>query len=79
MSLGNLGGIFEEKGDYTKALDYFTRALEYHKTDDDKIGIAKAYTSIGYTMWKRLNKREKGLEYLNSALKILKKWIIKEN
>ena len=70
MALGNLGAISEKKGEYRKALDYFTRALESHKKDDDKNGIAKAYCSIGFIIWKRFNKREKGIEYLNNSLKI---------
>lgn len=46
-SLGNIGNIHREKGDYDKALAVFEKGLEVKKKLDDQWGIATSLNNIG--------------------------------
>jgi tetratricopeptide (TPR) repeat protein len=47
----NLGNLFDEKGDRTKALGHYTKALQIHPTyADAHYNVALLYQSLGKTM-----------------------------
>jgi tetratricopeptide (TPR) repeat protein/serine phosphatase RsbU (regulator of sigma subunit) len=68
-TLNNLGGIYFNKGDYNKALDYFNQSLKVKKKIGDKRGVSMAHTNIG-SVYKERGNYIKALEHYAKALKI---------
>ncbi|OHD18554.1 MAG: hypothetical protein A2086_01970 [Spirochaetes bacterium GWD1_27_9] len=69
---GNIGIIYQKKGDLDSSLFYYQQALEIaKKIGDDKI-IVSAITNIGL-VYQYKKEPDKSLEYFNEALEISKK------
>jgi tetratricopeptide (TPR) repeat protein len=69
LSMGNLGAIYEEKGDPFKALDYELKALKAEESDSNKIGIAINLGNIG-VLYDNLGDYPKAIDYDLKALKV---------
>lgn len=68
-SLRNMGIVFEEQGNYPKALESFLASLKINEAIGYKRGIAANLISIGI-VYKRQKDEKKALEYYLQALKI---------
>jgi len=81
--MGNIGIVYRGQGDsalakgnglyaeerYSKALEYYFRALKISEEIGDKSGISIRLADIG-VLYSKQNKHEAALEYLEKALKI---------
>lgn len=69
MSLSNKGYLIMTKGNYSKAVDFYNRALIIHLAIGDTLGISTAYTNIGYSLRQQGN-IVKALDNYYKALKL---------
>lgn len=69
MALINLGGAYENAGDYTKARDFLQRALQVARMLDDLLNEGKALNNLGRVYW-RLGEYAKALDVHQQALRI---------
>lgn len=69
-SLNNIGNIYFNQGDITKALDYWVKSLKIQEGIADKQGIATTLNNIG-AIYKRQGNIPKVLEYYHKSLKLL--------
>lgn len=67
--LGNIGLMYAEQGDYTKALDFYKRSLKMAEALDDKKNIASILSNISIIYAKQAD-YEKSLSHYYKALKI---------
>ena len=51
----NIGSTYENQGNYSEALIYYTKALHAKEALNDKQGIANAYNDIGVVYWDQSN------------------------
>ncbi|WP_415325845.1 transcriptional regulator [Chryseobacterium sp. MMS23-Vi53] len=63
MVLLNYGGLYSEKNNHEKALEYFLQALKYYEKDKTKLNKKNAYKVIAETYYS-LGDKEKAAEYL---------------
>jgi class 3 adenylate cyclase/Tfp pilus assembly protein PilF len=68
-SLNNIGIIYQDQGDYNKALDYHTQSLKIKEQIGDQMGIAPSLHNIGI-IYQRQGDYPKALDYYNRSLKI---------
>jgi serine phosphatase RsbU (regulator of sigma subunit)/Tfp pilus assembly protein PilF len=71
FSLNNIGSIFSDQGDYTKALDYYTKSLKIHKELENKKGVSAILGNIG-SIYKNQGDYAKAIDYYTKSLKIAK-------
>jgi tetratricopeptide (TPR) repeat protein len=69
-SIGNLGLVYKEKGDYPKALEYLLRALKINEELNNKSGIAANLINIAL-IYAEQKDAEKALDYSLRSLKIM--------
>ncbi|MBU7027350.1 MAG: tetratricopeptide repeat protein, partial [Theionarchaea archaeon] len=67
----NIGVIYQRRGEFEKALEYFDKSLEIKKKINDERGIAEVYHNIGMILRDR-GEYEKALEYFDKNLKTFK-------
>jgi len=65
----SIGIIYSDLGDYTKALDYYERALKIKEEISDISGIAHTLNNIG-NAYKEQGNYSEALEYYKNSLKI---------
>ena len=65
----NIGYVYDEKGQYESALEYYNLALELHKMYLDKVGQATALNNIGY-LYRYKGDIELALMYYLQSLEI---------
>lgn len=65
----SLANIFNERGDYEKALDHSFKSLNILETENNLIGISRAFSDIG-NIYKKLKNFDSALEYFFKSLKI---------
>jgi tetratricopeptide (TPR) repeat protein len=72
-SYNNLGVVYDNLGDYNKALEYHFKALEIRKAvlGENHSDTAISYNNIG-NVYSYLGEYDKALEYYNKALEITK-------
>ncbi|HIB00376.1 MAG TPA: tetratricopeptide repeat protein [Phycisphaerales bacterium] len=46
-TLNNIGILYDEQGNFDKALEYYTRSLQLDKENNNKDGIASSLNNIG--------------------------------
>jgi tetratricopeptide (TPR) repeat protein len=68
-SLGNIGVIYQDRGDLDQALKYHREALEINKQIGHKEGEAAQLGNIGL-IYKAKGDLDQALKYMNDALKI---------
>ena len=68
-SVGNIGVIYDEQGNYAKALEYYFKALKMDEELGNKNGIASDLGNIG-VIYDEQGNYAKALEYYFKALKI---------
>ena len=68
-SLNNIGYIYDNQGDYQKALDYYTRSLKIFEERKDKKEIQSELINIGVIYYKKAD-YSKALEYYFKSFKI---------
>ena len=66
-SLGNLGNVYSDMGDFKKAQEYQFKAVEIFKKEDDNQGLTICYSSIGFNYYS-LKQYPKSVEYYQKAL-----------
>lgn len=59
-ALQNMGALSRKKGRFAEAETYFKQAMKLYQEDDDQVGLATSYASMGHT--------KKALGELSSAL-----------
>ncbi len=65
----NLGSLSQEQNDYKAATDYFTKAFELRKQDNDLMGIAGSLYDLGY-LHERKQVYKEALKYAEESLQI---------
>ena len=68
-ALNNIGYIYHNQGDITKALEYFHKSSKILEEIGNKKGIASSLTNIGVIYYNQ-GDIAKGLEYFHKSLKI---------
>jgi tetratricopeptide (TPR) repeat protein len=73
MSYNNIGNVYDDLGDYDKALEYHNKALEIRKSvlGENHPDTASSYDNIGI-VYRNLGDYDKALEYHFKALEIYK-------
>jgi len=70
-SLNNIGYEYNEKGNLTKALNYYYKSLAIREAIDDDLGLAETYNNIG-KIYSSQDEITKALEFAEKALKVSK-------
>ncbi len=68
-ALNNIGFIYDDKGDITKALNYYHKALKIREKINDKQGIAETFNNIG-VIYINLGDYDQALAYYHKSLKV---------
>ncbi|MGE0561523.1 MAG: tetratricopeptide repeat protein [Flavobacteriales bacterium] len=68
-ALNNIGFIYDDKGDITKALDYYHKALKIREKIGDKHGIAETFNNIGI-IYINQGDYNQALDYYHKSLKV---------
>ncbi|MEM6264909.1 MAG: tetratricopeptide repeat protein, partial [Bacteroidota bacterium] len=71
-ALNNIGIIYMNKGDYQKAMEYFSQSLKIREEMGNNSGIASSLSNIG-TIYKNQGRYDKSLEYYFKSLRISEK------
>ncbi|GAB4207492.1 MAG: hypothetical protein Fur0023_18340 [Bacteroidia bacterium] len=69
ISVGNIGVVYSEQGNYAKVLEYYFKALKIYEEIDNKQGQAVIFGNIGIVYYEQGN-YAKALEYYFKALQI---------
>ncbi|MDX2172221.1 MAG: tetratricopeptide repeat protein [Bacteroidota bacterium] len=69
ISLNNIGFIFDSKGEFNKALEFYTKSLKIREELGDKLGIASALNNIGF-IYNSKGDIYRALEFWRKSLKI---------
>jgi tetratricopeptide (TPR) repeat protein len=67
----NIGNVYSNKGNYEKALDYYTRSLEISKEIGNKYGAVNSLLSVGIIHFNK-GEYDKGIDYFKKSLTIQK-------
>ncbi|MGC9060896.1 MAG: BREX system ATP-binding domain-containing protein, partial [Thermoplasmata archaeon] len=73
----SIGWVYENRGEYTKAIEYYQKGLELSECAGDEVAMGEAYHRLGTGLWFLGNLR-KAREYLEKALEIRKKHNLKK-
>lgn len=73
-----LGDANEEKSDYEKALEYYTRALEIRQKGVPTINLADIYSKLG-AVYNEIGEPDKAIDYHTKALRIKEKLLGTDN
>jgi serine phosphatase RsbU (regulator of sigma subunit) len=68
-TLNNIGNIYNDQGDYAKAIEYYTQSLKISEEIGDKEGIASTLNNIG-NIYNDQGDYAKAIEYYTQSLKI---------
>jgi len=68
-ALNNIGFVYNNKGNISKALEFFSTALKLRETINDKNGVAESLNNIG-AIFRSQGKNDKALEYYQKCLVI---------
>jgi len=68
-TLNNIGIVYEDQGNYAKAVEFFFEALKSAESLQDKNKMAIVFTNLG-TVYKNQKNFEKALDYYAKALSI---------
>ena len=63
----NLGNIYYQFGDYSRAVSFYRQSLEYFEQIDDTRGISSCYNNIG-NVFEEQQKYDRALEYYSRSL-----------
>jgi two-component system, NtrC family, sensor kinase len=66
--LNNLGAFYADKGEDSKAIEYYLRSLDLAQQTGNKLRIETALSNIGVTYFKDSSTKNKALEYYLKAL-----------
>lgn len=69
---GSIGIVFSEQSNYSKALQYYLKAVKIYEEIKDETKVARIYNNIG-VVYKSQNEEFKALEYFIKAQKIQEK------
>ncbi len=72
IAINNLGYIYSNKGDISKALEYYHKSLKIREQTNDLKGMANSYSNLAYVYIEQ-GDVALALEYMNKALSIQKK------
>jgi two-component sensor histidine kinase/predicted negative regulator of RcsB-dependent stress response len=68
-SLNNIGYVYKQKNNFSKALEFYNKSLQTREAIGDKTGIANSLNNIG-AIYDDLGKIEKALENYDKSLQI---------
>jgi tetratricopeptide (TPR) repeat protein len=71
VNLDNIGYIHTNRGEYARALEYFTRVLEIERMTGDKDGEANCLSNLGFVQG-RLGRYNEALPYFMQSLTLRK-------
>ncbi|MCE3278529.1 MAG: hypothetical protein K0S44_720 [Bacteroidetes bacterium] len=66
-SFNNIGIIYDDKGDFSKALEYQLKSVAIKQESGDKKGLALSYGNMGNT-YKHIGDYKKALEFFSKSL-----------
>ncbi|HYJ64735.1 MAG TPA: tetratricopeptide repeat protein [Parafilimonas sp.] len=66
--LNNIGAFYADKGEDSKAIEYYLRSLDLAQQTGNKLRIETALSNIGVTYFKDSSTKDKALEYYLKAL-----------
>jgi len=64
----NIGILYKNKGQYQMAFDYYKRAFEIYKVNNDQRGIARILVNMG-VIFRRQSNHQQAIEFYMKALK----------
>lgn len=67
--LNNIGILYFKQGNYQRAIEYYQRALEIERANDNKLGMLNTITNIGIA-YTKAGQPVPAQQYLNEALKL---------
>ncbi len=67
-----LGGIYGERGDYTRAREHFEHSLRLRTDVDDLPGMAASHNNLGY-LWQLQSEYERAIEHYRVAEELARK------
>jgi len=68
-SFNQLGIVYERKGKFSEAKQYYLKSLSLRKQLNDSSGLSNSYYTLGF-YYKQIGKNDSALYYLNKGLKI---------
>ncbi len=68
-ALNNIGYVYKQEGNNSKALEWYEKSLKIREQIDDKKGISISYNNIGL-IYNNQGNISKAMEYFKNALKI---------
>jgi adenylate cyclase len=68
-ALNNIGYVYGQQGDISKALEYYHKSLKIQEEIGCKVGIATSFNNIGF-IYQNQGDFPKALEYFHKSLKI---------
>lgn len=69
FAVNNIGIIYKERGDYKKAIEYYTQSLKIAEIIGDNLGISDYYNNVGLIYYEQ-GDYDKAIEYYTQGLKI---------
>jgi tetratricopeptide (TPR) repeat protein len=70
VGYGNLGSVYRQQGDFSRAIEAYHNALELHLKIGEEQEIAKDYVNLG-TVYGQQGKYDLAMEMYQKALEIL--------
>jgi serine phosphatase RsbU (regulator of sigma subunit)/tetratricopeptide (TPR) repeat protein len=71
-ALNNIGYVYDNRGNISKALEYYLKGLKIREEIDDESGTAESLNNVG-AIYRNQGNNEKALDYYNQGLTIGKK------
>ncbi|MGB0430726.1 MAG: tetratricopeptide repeat protein, partial [Bacteroidia bacterium] len=68
---GNLANIYDNDGDYEKAIDFHLKSLRLKEENSDSTGMAITFMNLG-TIYADLNNNEKSIDYYRKSIAFAK-------
>jgi tetratricopeptide (TPR) repeat protein len=68
QACGNMGTVYIYLADYPRALEYYTRSLDFYEQSGDMAGVARHTSNIGL-VYSNLSQYPRALEYYERSLK----------
>ena len=67
--LNNIGNIYFRQGNYQKAVEHYTKALDIERANDNKLGMLGIVTNLGIT-YARAKQPKLAQEYLDESIRL---------
>ena len=72
LAFNNIGAVFYQSGNYSKAISYFLQATKIREKIKDNAGLSESYNNIAY-IYKQQEDSAKAIQYYKKSLNFAKK------